>query len=467
MRWRMSAQSMSVGQEQEWVDRRWHDGEDVVVEGAPNAVMLKFVNLQTRYAKDASSRGQIDKRALDVCFTVLKCLPDVGFREVRVRCTIARLLDINIQCQTFQAYIKFEANWEGGAQSREEQTTLLKWYRDNGSRLDNSWISNTDQHSLVLCNPKDPTRQVRMWVPRLTFINLVTSTGDVVKFNVHDWKPEEPLLRYNRIFNGTFQERMELGLFPFDKQPLKIELQAGHELRTRKAEKAQRSQSSRVWLTTTETSKRPSIIAWRNFVQGNQYVIDHDLYFNETVTDPNSSSERLSYAKLEIVMMIYRRPWFWLFNVILPNLVLTTSMLASYAEDHENLEGRCSITVTILLALVAFRYVIAERMPEISYSTLMDAYMLLSFGFVLLTILGQTLAKLGMNEMEMDRSHFEYVSYFGDTRIGERVRRTRARGTRARAWKHAACGAMVASCAARAREKGRLADALARLVTPL
>ena len=51
----------------------------------------------------------------------------------------------------------------------------------------------------------------------------------------------------------------------------------------------------------------------------------------------------------------------------------------------------------MLLALVAFRYVISDRTPEISYSTLMDYYMLFSFFFALAIIASQTLAKLGLD----------------------------------------------------------------------
>ena len=45
-------------------------------------------------------------------------------------------------------------------------------------------------------------------------------------------------------------------------------------------------------------------------------------------------------------MIAYRKPWFWFSVVILPNFLITMSMLASYAVDYEELEGRCSITVT-------------------------------------------------------------------------------------------------------------------------
>ena len=71
-------------------------------------------------------------------------------------------------------------------------------------------------------------------------------------------------------------------------------------------------------------------------------------------------------------MRVERRAGYWVFNVLQPLFIVTTSMFASYAFSPDEFSDRCSITLTTLLAMVAFKYVISEKLPNISYATLID-----------------------------------------------------------------------------------------------
>jgi hypothetical protein len=307
-----------------------------------------------------------------------------NMKPVWIRTTVDNVYEVNMQEQIFKGSIKFEDSWWPLSQADFDQ--LKKLHEENGE-LDDDWVVDRELNDCSKLFLKNGDQKVIIiQCPRLRFINCIERTVDRAWFTIKTWTPDKPVLKWNIIFAGTFQEHMELGFFPLDKQPLKILVQAGWELQER---------DKRVWL--MKNLEEPSCIASRRFVQSNQYKLDDRLIFRENYSRPDESSTLKTYSRLDIVMVVYRKPWFWFFNVIVPNFLITMSMLASYGVDYENLEGRCGITVTVLLALVAFRYWISDRTPEISYSTIMDYYMLLSFVFALAIIASQTLAKLGLN----------------------------------------------------------------------
>ena len=124
------------------------------------------------------------------------------------------------------------------------------------------------------------------------------------------------MLKWNVIFVGTFQEHVELGYFPLDKQPLKIIVSTGYEL--------QKKSGKRVWL--LKNPEKPSAVAYSRFVQTNQYKLDEDLLFRETVSSKDESSSQFIFSRLEICMVVYRKPWFWFLDVILPNFLITLNM---------------------------------------------------------------------------------------------------------------------------------------------
>lgn len=309
-------------------------------------------------------------------------------RPVWIRCTVTNLYGVNVQDQTFKAYIKFEAKfWP----LSDDDFGILQGLYEKHGELKDRWINSErtkGRFASAIYLEEETGVHKEILGPRINFVNCIEKEAvDMDEFTISGWRPDNPCLRWNCFFVGTFQEPMELRLFPIDKQPLKICVQTGFSLRKQP-----------VWL--LKNPEKPSIVVHQRFVQANQYKLNNELFFAETVSDPSESSEELVFSRLEITMCVYRKPWFWFFQVILPNFLITITMLASYAEDYENLEGRCGITITVLLALVAFRYVISDRTPEISYSTLMDHYMLASMVFALVIIASQTMAKLGLSDLE-------------------------------------------------------------------
>ena len=80
----------------------------------------------------------------------------------------------------------------------------------------------------------------------------------------------------------------------------------------------------------------------------------------------------------------------------MPLFIVTSCLFASFAVPAEHFADRCSITVTLLLAQVAFKYVVSDKLPNIDYLTYIDQYVFLCFLVAFFIIILQTLIELNL-----------------------------------------------------------------------
>ena len=64
---------------------------------------------------------------------------------------------------------------------------------------------------------------------------------------------------------------------------------------------------------------------------------------------------------------------FWLFNVLLPCWIITSSLLSSYGQSVRS-GGRLAVSVTVLLTLTTLKSLAAQKLPDVDYMTLMCAH---------------------------------------------------------------------------------------------
>lgn len=103
----------------------------------------------------------------------------------------------------------------------------------------------------------------------------------------------------------------------------------------------------------------------------------------------------LRLTAVALVLLSVWTPRIWFFNVVFPLFIIQGSLVTSYAIET-GLSDRSGVTITLLLAIVAFRYVVSEKLPAISYLTLIDRYVLSSFGLAAVIIADQTVQGLGL-----------------------------------------------------------------------
>ena len=98
--------------------------------------------------------------------------------------------------------------------------------------------------------------------------------------------------------------------------------------------------------------------------------------------------------------------------------LLTGSSLGSFAVPYEDVADRLSVTITIMLTAVAFKFQIGSDTPNVSTSTQMDKFVLAAFTFIFLITILNIVAPSFFTEEEDLHCMYALASLFGASIIG-------------------------------------------------
>ena len=274
-----------------------------------------------------------------------------------------------------------------------------------------------------------------IWAPRLYFHNIIKVEDEDKWYRFYDSHLDvashSPIVCFMWKFRGTFSNPMALVSFPLDFQILTMRLVSGYEHErvkpgsqdndrpsrtvsksdmfsehdrlwrcwhdSERAEQVKSGRAKQVKLVKNQKTRYASTLVTDTFLQAHEYKLYPRLKFVSGQTREENSSSANVYPLLEIQIRVRRYPWNWLFNVVFPLFVLQGSFVTSYAIDT-GLADRAGVTITLLLAIIAFRNVVTENLPRISYATLIDLYVLSSFILAALIITDQTCQGIGLCE---------------------------------------------------------------------
>jgi len=101
-------------------------------------------------------------------------------------------------------------------------------------------------------------------------------------------------------------------------------------------------------------------------------------------SDTSSSNSGVRYNSIFLIQNISRDPSFYLLNLYLPTLLISSSAFISFVFYVEDFNGRSSVLMTLLLTVVAFKQVIGQNLPRLPYITYLDRYALISLALIVL-----------------------------------------------------------------------------------
>lgn len=143
---------------------------------------------------------------------------------------------------------------------------------------------------------------------------------------------------------------------------------------------------------------------------GNVRFIKQSLEQTEwTILEPNckwndSKSSQLNFR-------VGRKSGYYIQNVVLLMASLAALGLMVFFCSIDDIGSRTSISLTLLLTLVAFKFVLASMLPVISYNTFLDYYVI----FATYTLVIQTIASI------IPFCITEFISDDDGTRVADRV----------------------------------------------
>ena len=285
--------------------------------------------------------------------------------EVRVRLNVLRLIGIDLQQQTFTAMIFLEASW------------LEPKLQPDDEPVDDADDDVYREQSKGVLKVKKREKE-NFFAPRLTIRNCVDVLHAESWFRIRKCESSgKTMVCYRSKLTGIFQEQMELKKFPLDSQNLTVELVTNWP-------------DNKCHLMQNQSKKYFSNVVTSTFIHAKEYDLYPHLKFTEARSRADESAENTVYSMLLVAMRVDRNSWYWSLNVLLPLFIITTCTLASWSVPANELADRCSITLTMLLAMVGFKYIVGEKLPNISYATYVDQYTIFCFVFTFAEVIAQT-----------------------------------------------------------------------------
>jgi hypothetical protein len=140
-----------------------------------------------------------------------------------------------------------------------------------------------------------------------------------------------------------------------------------------------------------ENKEKPSSMDHKSFQHNSVYKIVSEYMLMVTFehSDAKESGAGYIYPRWAFHATLHRRYSYYIVNVALPLAILTFLAGLSAGAIHANgmrlaTDERLSVTLTLLLTAVAYKFIVAAELPQISYLTAMDSYVLCCFFFMFL-----------------------------------------------------------------------------------
>jgi len=291
-----------------------------------------------------------------------------GEIKLAVSCNIVSLSNINTADESFQAEIMLRAY----TLNAKGLQVVIRGVGNYADRADRSGVC----EKITVDN----------WEPRLSFNNLTETT--TWKMSVKAEKDGELSFKYH--IAGIFKEKLELQNFPFDIQPLSFvmssSIPAVENGFVTKDEQGNDKICGIRLVSEDGRTDRKSILKTSNFCaasfkpklwDGSNYV-----RYEEDTTSPEDSSTGTLRSLLRASILVERKPMFFIWNIVVPMLVINGISLGSFAVPKSDTADRLSVSMTMVLTMVAFKLQISDILPDLSYLTLLDCFVLGSFLFV-------------------------------------------------------------------------------------
>ena len=176
-------------------------------------------------------------------------------------------------------------------------------------------------------------------------------------------------VKWSKHFSGWLNLEIGLSLenFPFDYHDLRI------CLRCRTMDK--QHCSLRVWPGTHSTEFQEESNEWQ--------LLGHRIDLLET--DPAASPTGKIYEELHVCIMVQRFFQWYMYNVVIFLFALVIMSVGVYAmpfAGSEAIGGRTQVSVSLIFAVIALKFVVVEHIPRVHYRTFFDEYVIMCFFFV-------------------------------------------------------------------------------------
>ena len=131
---------------------------------------------------------------------------------------------------------------------------------------------------------------------------------------------------------------------------------------------------------------RSGVVSNKNFAQSSAYILEQKIYFRRESSDKSDSTSDQVRPVLLMSMVTQRKPFYFVWNIVVPHLLINLMSLGVFAIPSTDTADRLSVSLTMVLTAVAFKLQVASDLPDLSYFTLLDYFILGSFFYIFIVV---------------------------------------------------------------------------------
>jgi hypothetical protein len=203
-----------------------------------------------------------------------------------------------------------------------------------------------------------------MWWPDIVFVN---EAGAAEIENVELIILPDGTINYQQRFNAELEAHYDLRRFPFDGQLLEIEIESF-------------AWDNEYLVLHQEVDK----IGFSTEFQIPQWEIEG---IENTIEAKQEVRDRKPFSEFLMTIEVTRLSNYYQWKILLPLIILVAISWSVFWMIGDGLADRMSVSLTGILTIVAYQFVVSDGLPKVSYFTLMDSILTLSFVMMALTII--------------------------------------------------------------------------------
>lgn len=203
-----------------------------------------------------------------------------------------------------------------------------------------------------------------LWAPNIDFVNALepVKTQNETAFHVSD----DGLVEARVRFTGKFASPLDLRRFPIDEQHLEVHV-----------EPFSRTVDEIVFRVNPARIGR----------YDSAFLSDWEILDVRARTSTNrQTSLDQTRPRFTLTIDVRRRSTFYIWRVLIPLVLLVAASWGIFWVDPNQLQPQISTAVAVLLSIVIFNITIDFALPKVAYLTFIDAHALMSYFFMLLSI---------------------------------------------------------------------------------
>jgi len=281
-----------------------------------------------------------------------------------IRMNMFQIGEVDTVACTFGAHFYLTATWCDPKLTIEQLNSC-----DDNKQAQSKMIQNSFDPKIMFINTAGVPQIEQLASPKFHWEKSKRGQNDAPVFSC----------RYGVTSN--FREQFELQNFPLDAQPLNIVISSDNY-----------NDVINLYGWDDESLVR------KEFMVLNEYEMS-DIKFCRARTVRKHGHRLCGYPLLYTGVIMERNYGYYVWHMFLPIFLITLMSVTTFVVPLHLVAERCGVILTLLLTSVAFKFVVGQGLPKISYNTFLDTYVLASF--IVLTFIALGVAFVGYLDMHV------------------------------------------------------------------